>query len=66
MDDVRSGMPEEILQITPDFFNRTKQELFETTNKIRVLVIASGSYGINKRIEVKLPYMRPIESGSCK
>ncbi|SEE23267.1 amino acid adenylation domain-containing protein [Tenacibaculum sp. MAR_2010_89] len=55
-------IPQSIKQLIPDYINKTKEELFTATSKIRLLVASSDNNWINKQVKANTLYICPSQS----
>ncbi len=61
-EDALHGVPENILQLIPDYSDMTLSELFLAVNKIRLLITSGDHYLVDDRISANTLFILPEES----
>ena len=62
LETLRKSVPNHIRELIPDFAELNKKQLFETVNRIRLVLAASSKYYINNAINANTLYIWPTES----
>lgn len=64
VEEVRNSVAEEMTHLIPDFFIKSDLELFDSINKVRVLLTSSSNHTTGGKIKANTLYIRPVESGT--